>query len=56
MERDNKLAVTVLIAVKNEAVNLPRCLANLRRAEKIKNSNRNQCYGKSVQFSLHSQP
>jgi len=35
MEKNNKLSVTVLIPVKNEAVNLPRCLANLTRAEKI---------------------
>jgi len=35
MERNNKLPVTVLIAVKNEAVNLPRCLVNLTWAEKI---------------------
>lgn len=32
---DRKLPITVLLAVKNEAINLPRCLAALAPAEKV---------------------
>src|SRR5437868_786986 len=35
MRTDQQLPITVLIAVKNEEVNLPKCLASLSLAERI---------------------
>lgn len=35
MSEPSKLPITVLLAVKNESVNLPKCLNSLREAEKV---------------------